>query len=66
MTRGPSTPDFTNEPCQACDRETKHAVWVEIRTESEASENAEFSREPYRVAVCTECGTEQTARMNNA
>jgi hypothetical protein len=41
-------------------------VRVEIRTESSKNENAEFSREPYRISVCAECGEETTMRMNNA
>jgi formate dehydrogenase assembly factor FdhD len=54
------------EECDHCDRQTRHDVAVELRTESKQSENAEFSREPYRVAECTVCGTETTTRMNNA
>jgi hypothetical protein len=54
------------EPCADCGRETAHQVSVEIRTESQKRENAEFSREPYRVATCLHCGSEETTRMNNA
>lgn len=54
------------EHCENCKRETQHAVSVEIRTESGKQENAEFSREPYRVTKCTACGTETAQRMNNA
>jgi hypothetical protein len=54
------------EECAACGRETAHQVSVEIRTESQKEENAEFSREPYRVATCITCGGEETTRMNNA
>ena len=54
------------EPCETCDRETSHDVSVELRTESEKRQNAEFSREPYRVAACRICGTERSIRMNNA
>jgi hypothetical protein len=54
------------EACTTCGRETAHAVSVEIRTESQKTENAEFSREPYRVATCLVCGGEDTVRMNNA
>ncbi|EJN58625.1 hypothetical protein HSB1_31030 [Halogranum salarium B-1] len=39
---------------------------MELRTESSKPENAEFSREPYRVSTCMECQTETTQRMNNA
>nr|WP_089649808.1 hypothetical protein [Halobacterium hubeiense] len=52
--------------CAECGRETRHTVQVELRTESDKEENAKFSREPYRVATCANCGTEQARRMNNA
>jgi len=45
---------------------TPHDVAVEILTESTKPENAEFSREPYRVSECRVCGTTETVRMNNA
>jgi hypothetical protein len=54
------------EPCESCGRETPHEVRIEIRTESIERENAEFSREPYRVATCVDCGTESAIRMNDA
>ncbi|WP_205410986.1 DUF7835 family putative zinc beta-ribbon protein [Halorussus rarus] len=54
------------EECDDCERETPHEVAVEIRTESERRENAEFSREPYRVSECRICGTQTTTRMNDA
>ena len=54
------------EYCEACADETPHAVRVELRTESGKRKNREFSREPYRVAVCEACGAEATTRMNNA
>lgn len=57
--------DFTEE-CQTCESETAHDVSVEIFTESTDSENAAFSREPYRVSVCSVCGHEERVRMNNA
>jgi hypothetical protein len=41
-------------------------VHVEIRTESRKKENAEFSREPYRVSTCVRCDSESVQRMNNA
>lgn len=53
------------EPCEGCGRETPHEVRIEIRTESTRHENAEFSREPYRIARCVVCGTESAIRMNN-
>ncbi|WP_279530380.1 DUF7835 family putative zinc beta-ribbon protein [Halospeciosus flavus] len=58
--------DGMTEPCENCGQETAHSVSIELRTESSKSENAEFSREPYRVAECRACGTESATRMNNA
>ena len=54
------------EPCESCGHETPHRVRIEIRTESTKRENAQFSREPYRVATCVGCGGESAIRMNNA
>lgn len=54
------------EQCDNCGRDTSHEVSVEIRTESKKQENAEFSREPYRVSRCQTCGEEHSQRMNNA
>lgn len=54
------------EACEDCGRDTHHDVSVEIRTESRKKENAEFSREPYRVATCQVCGSTRSQRMNNA
>lgn len=58
--------DSMRERCECCGRETEHQVSVQIRTESSRPENAEFSREPYRVSKCRACGEETTQRMNNA
>ncbi|WP_255148723.1 hypothetical protein [Halorarius halobius] len=58
--------DAMLEECPSCERETPHEVSVRILTESDKGENAEFSREPYRVAVCDACGAEEKTRMNNA
>lgn len=55
-----------SEECSDCGRETAHEVNIELRTESRKQENAEFSREPYRVSTCRVCGTEKSVRMNNA
>jgi len=54
------------EECAECERETPHLVNVQIRTESTKVQNAEFSREPYRVSECRVCGSEDVLRMNNA
>ncbi|MES3516495.1 MAG: hypothetical protein PPP58_02410 [Natronomonas sp.] len=58
--------DGIQELCETCGRKTPHDVSIELLTESTKEENAEFSREPYRVASCRLCGTEETLRMNNA
>jgi len=55
-----------SETCDECGRETPHEVSVQIRTESQKRENAEFSREPYRVTECQVCGATSSQRMNNA
>ncbi|GAD53271.1 hypotheical conserved protein [Halarchaeum acidiphilum MH1-52-1] len=54
------------EACGNCGKETPHAVSVELKTESDKEENAEFSREPYRVAKCRVSGEKTSTRMNNA
>jgi hypothetical protein len=54
------------EECADCGRETPHDVRIQLLTESRKVENAEFSREPYRVATCRVCGSEESVRMNNA
>ncbi|MFB6165193.1 MAG: hypothetical protein ABEJ31_08545 [Haloarculaceae archaeon] len=54
------------EDCEQCGRETPHDVSLEILTESARPENAEYSREPYRVSECRVCGARTTIRMNNA
>ncbi|AFZ72348.1 DUF7835 family putative zinc beta-ribbon protein [Natronobacterium gregoryi] len=54
------------EYCDECGLETIHEVSVQIRTESVKQENAQFSREPYRVSECQRCGTRTSQRMNNA
>lgn len=54
------------EQCDDCARATPHEVAVEILTESGKRENAQFSREPYRVSECQVCGSTTSTRMNNA
>ncbi|APW96573.1 hypothetical protein CHINAEXTREME_01765 [Halobiforma lacisalsi AJ5] len=54
------------EYCDECELETIHEVSVQIRTESVKEENAQFSREPYRVSECQRCGARSSQRMNNA
>ena len=57
--------DGLTEFCDSCETDTLHQVSVQMRTESTKSENAEFSREPYRVAECQRCGTRSSQRMND-
>ncbi|MEZ3114773.1 hypothetical protein RYH80_02415 [Halobaculum sp. MBLA0147] len=66
MATQPAGADSVRERCGECGHTTSHRVRVEIRTESQTAENAQFSREPYRVSTCSECGTESVTRMNNA
>ncbi|WP_076433243.1 DUF7835 family putative zinc beta-ribbon protein [Haladaptatus litoreus] len=54
------------EQCENCAAKTPHSVSVELVTESNKKENAAFSREPYRLTECTQCGAETRQRMNNA
>jgi predicted nucleic-acid-binding Zn-ribbon protein len=58
--------DVMTEECTECGRETAHEVCIRLLTESGKEKNAEFSREPYRVATCQVCGAEEFVRMNNA
>ena len=58
--------DGVTESCDVCEHDTTHSVSIELRTESGKAENAEFSREPYRVTECKVCGAESSQRMNNA
>lgn len=54
------------EQCDICERDTVHEVWIEIRPENRHSENAKFSREPYRIATCTACDETTRQRLNRA
>jgi rRNA maturation protein Nop10 len=65
MATKPGVADMA-EACSTCGRDTPHDVSVHILTESTAEENAEFSREPYRVSTCQVCGATTKTRMNNA
>lgn len=58
--------DGITEHCTECGTETRHEVSIQIRTESVKEQNAEFSREPYRVSECQRCGNRANQRMNNA
>ncbi|MDS0294406.1 hypothetical protein [Halogeometricum luteum] len=63
---GKPDPSEVTESCPDCGRETVHRVRVELRTEGRNPTTAAFSREPYRVSVCTVCDAEDVLRMNNA
>jgi uncharacterized Zn finger protein len=58
--------DGIEAECSTCGRVTPHDVSIDILTESGTEENAEFSREPYRISECKTCGTTSKTRMNNA
>lgn len=58
--------DGITEQCENCEEATIHDVSLELRVESDEEENSEFSREPYRVATCADCGKESVTRMNDA
>jgi hypothetical protein len=54
------------EECVECGRERPHDVSIDILTERDREENAEFSREPYRITECRHCGASSRRRMNDA
>lgn len=58
--------DGITERCSTCGVDTPHRVSVQILAESRKEENAQYSREPYRVAECQQCGERSSQRMNNA
>lgn len=66
MATRPSNIDGVTEHCRNCSSDTTHTVSVELRTESNKAQNAEFSREPYRISTCTICSRETVQRMNDA
>ena len=53
------------EDCETCNGKTPHEGGIRLLTESRKNENAEFSREPYRVTTCRICETETLTRMND-
>jgi hypothetical protein len=59
-------PSVMTEPCPDCGRDTPHRVRVELRAEGGDPATAAFSREPYRISVCTVCNAEGVLRMNDA
>jgi len=54
------------EACENCGQDQPHEVSIELVVESDKTQNREFSREPYRIAECLQCGTTTRTRMNNA
>ncbi|QSW98953.1 hypothetical protein [Haloterrigena alkaliphila] len=54
------------EPCDVCETDTLHEVSIQLITESGSGDNAQYSREPYRVRECARCGNRDSKRMNNA
>lgn len=62
----PETLNTVEERCSICSTDTPHRVQIELRTESHKLENAVFSREPYRVATCADCGWTTSRRMSSA
>lgn len=58
--------DATVEECQNCEEQQPHRITVELIEESTKSENAKFSKEPYRITECLHCGVSTQTRMNNA
>ncbi|MGB9965134.1 hypothetical protein [Halobacterium sp. CBA1126] len=54
------------EFCPDCERETRHAVRIELRTENPAVDNPGCSREPYRVSRCLVCDATDARRMSDA
>ena len=65
MAATPAQDDMV-EYCDSCAESTPHDAHIELRTESKKETNAQYSREPYRVARCTVCGESTTQRMNDA
>ncbi|WP_136686725.1 DUF7835 family putative zinc beta-ribbon protein [Halorhabdus amylolytica] len=64
-----STPEPTDrmaEYCPTCRAERPHDVSVTLVTESDTTANAAYSREPYRVSECLDCGRRTERRMNDA
>ena len=58
--------DGMTEPCEVCGTDTLHEVSIQLVTEGGDGDNAQYSREPYRVRECSRCGNRESKRMNNA
>lgn len=55
-----------SEACDNCGKHQPHEVSIDLVTDSDKEENAEFSQEPYRIAECVVCEATSKTRMNNA
>jgi len=66
MATANQTANIRTEYCPGCETDQPHDVSIRLQTENEASDNAAYSREPYRVAVCQSCGRGTERRMNDA
>ncbi|WP_438267359.1 DUF7835 family putative zinc beta-ribbon protein [Haladaptatus halobius] len=53
------------ERCDNCAAMTPHQVTIKLITENEDSQNAAFSREPYRITECQQCAATRKQRMND-
>ncbi|SFR54594.1 DUF7835 family putative zinc beta-ribbon protein [Halogeometricum limi] len=65
MSATPDADEYTEE-CTECQRETRHRVQIELKEEGGNEGTTDFSREPYRITVCSVCDTEESLRMNDA
>ncbi|WP_135662063.1 DUF7835 family putative zinc beta-ribbon protein [Halorhabdus rudnickae] len=66
MTSMSGLTDQLSEYCPSCGTERPHGVSVTLVTESDETDNAAYSREPYRVSECLNCGRRTERRMNDA
>lgn len=66
MTSTDTDIDDLIKQCKDCEQQTPHIASLKILTESPTHENAQYSREPYRVCECQVCGASEQTRMNNA
>ncbi|MFB6101239.1 MAG: hypothetical protein ABEJ73_01580 [Haloplanus sp.] len=55
----------TEEYCDECGDEQPVEISIAIVTESPLEKHAEFSREPYRITECLNCGATTETRMND-
>lgn len=53
-----------SEHCPECNSDTEHTVTVAIRNEGNNTTTSDVAaaREPYRIATCSQCGHETSAR----